>query len=59
MSKSVTEWQDYAQSLKTNGTGMKEEQEGISSICRACISAGVGRMGEGGNANPYGKWQCA
>jgi hypothetical protein len=25
MSKSVTEWQDYAQSLKTNGTGMKEE----------------------------------
>jgi hypothetical protein len=32
---------------------------GLSSICRACRSAGVGRMGEGGNANPYGKWQCA
>ncbi len=25
--KSMTEWQDYAQSLKTNGTRMKEEQE--------------------------------
>jgi hypothetical protein len=32
MRKSVTEWQDYAQSLKTNGTGMKEEHEGLSSI---------------------------
>jgi hypothetical protein len=32
MSKSVTEWQDYAQSLKTNGIGMKVELEGLSII---------------------------